>query len=212
MSEYEYSINANSYIYTNLHYRTRFKNLLLEIYLCYEQMIKNNIFVPNNENKIRDILVDDYLSININDYEFKKEEKNNLGRVDIYIIDNLTDAKPHFIIECKLLDNKNINGKDGLNGKYITNGVLRFLTEHYCLENNFNTNAMIGFVVKKLDISSNIESINELTEKIFKNIVEIKQPIILEKECIYQSFYQTGKPEKDFLVYHLMMDFSDSLQ
>lgn len=212
MFEYEDNVNANGYIYRKLHYQIRFKSLLLEIYLCYKQMITEKISIPKNENSIRNILVDDYLSININDYEFKKEEKNNLGRVDIYIIDNLTDAKPHFIIECKLLDNKNINGKDGLNGKYITNGVLRFLTEHYYLENNFNINAMIGFVVEKLDISYNIESINELTEKIFKNIVEIKQPIRAEKEYIYQSFYQTGKPEKDFSVYHLMMDFSDNLQ
>jgi len=214
MFEYDHTINANSYGYRKVHYQIRLKNLLSDIYTCYKQLIQDGKIVPKKENDIRDILVDDYFTKNIHDFKFEKEKKNTLGRVDIYIIKNETklDLKPHFIVECKLLDNTNSDGKDGLNGKYISNGVQRFLTEHYYLENNFNINAMIGFIIEKLDISSNIKSINKLSEKIFKNIIEIKQPIILDSQHIYKSSYQTGKPEKDFFLYHLMMDFSDNLE
>ena len=189
-------------------YSNELKNLLKEIYQNYQLMIKDKIQIHKTENKIRDILVDDYLSKNINDYTFEKEKDNNLGRVDIFIQESISNEEAEFIIECKLLNNKNINGKDGLNGKYITNGIQRFLTEHYYLKNNFNTNIMIGFIIEKIDISSNIEAINRLSNKIFKNIVEIIQPIKLEDKYIYKSSYQTGKPQKDFELYHLMMDFS----
>ena len=212
MSEEENNLNANVLSFDGVNYHTRFRELLTDIYGCYKHMIADQVTVPSNdENKIRDILVDDYLISMINNYVFKKEEENNLGRVDIYIVDTLTDDKPHFIIECKRLDSKMPNSKDGLNGKYITNGIQRFLTEHYYLENNFNTNAMIGFVVEELNIESNIAVLNDLTEIILKNMVEITLPIQLETECIYRSAYQTGKPEKDFVVYHLMMDFSANL-
>jgi hypothetical protein len=208
----EVELDAYPYAEAVSEYGMEFKNLLNDIYICYTKMIENNIQVPKNENKIRDILVDSYLEVWLSEYTFKKEALNNLGRVDIYIIDNFIETKPHFIVECKLLDNKNVDGKDGLNGKYIQNGILRFLTEHYYLNNGYSTNAMIGFVVQDLSIGSNIQAINSLSEKIFKNIVEIINPISLIKNHIYTSFYQTGKPEKDFHIYHLMMDFSNNLQ
>lgn len=212
MPEFEESLDANSYLLAKPHYEIQFKDILTDIFVCYGKMITDNIKIPRNENKIRDVLVDNYLRIWLSEYTFKKEEKNHLGRVDIFIVDNLIDTKPNFILECKLLDNKNIDGKDGLNGKYIQNGILRFLTEHYYLDNGYNTNAMIGFIIQDLTISSNIQSINCLSEKMFKNIVEIKQPITLEQRSIYESAYQTGKPQKDFHVYHLMMDFSNNLE
>ena len=213
MFEYDQTINANSYNYRKVHYQIRLKDLLYHLYKCYRNLIFDKVLVPQKENDIRDILVDNYFLKDIHEFTFKKETNNNLGRVDIYIIKNKTelDLKPHFIVECKLLNNININGKDGLNGKYITNGIQRFLTEHYYLNNNFNTNIMLGFIIEKLDIASNIDAINALSEKVFKNIVAIKQPIILDTSNIYKSAYQTGKPEKDFFVYHLMMDFSNNL-
>ena len=203
---------AKSYELSKHDYEREFLELLRKIYDNYRLLIKDKVKVPKDENKIRNILVDNYLSKNILDYDFIKEEKNNLGRVDIFIQENIDNEPAEFIIECKLLDNKNINGKDGLNGKYITNGILRFLTEHYYLSNNFNINAMIGFVVVKMDIDKNIEAINMLTKITFKNIVEIKKAISLFEPNIYDSAYQTGKPEKDFYLYHLMMDFSNNIK
>jgi len=209
--EFEIELETNNPLIGKLNYITRLKELLKEIYKNYQLMIKNKIIVSKTENKIRDILVDDYLSKNIKNYTFEKEIDNNLGRVDIFIQESISNEEAEFIIECKLLNNKNINGKDGLNGKYITNGIQRFLTEHYYLENAFNTNIMIGFIVEKIDIISNIEAINRLSEKIFKNMVEIIQPIKLDDKFIYKSSYQTGKPQKNFELYHLMMDFSKNI-
>ncbi len=193
-------------------YHSEFIKLLHKIYQNYELIIKDKIAIPKNENKIRDILVDDYLSKNITNYTFKKEEQNNLGRVDIFVQEGFTDEKPEFIIECKVLDDKNLNGLEGLNSKYIKNGIQRFITEHYFLENDFRTNAMIGFVVEKLNIVQNIESINILTDRLFNNIIEIKQKIFLEDNNTYKSEYITlTNGRKEFIVYHQMMDFSDNI-
>ncbi|MEA2098500.1 MAG: PD-(D/E)XK nuclease domain-containing protein [Campylobacterota bacterium] len=206
-NEYENILDANNFLTKQMNYITRFKELLKEIYQNYEILIRDKIKVPRKENEIRDILVDDYLSKNISNYTFEKEENNNLGRVDIFIQDTLTEDKPKFIIECKILDNKNTDGMEGLNAKYIKNGIQRFLTEHYFLENNFKINAMIGFVVSNLSITNNIVSINILTDKLLKNLVVVKQNIISESDNLYKSIYSTCN-NKEFSIYHQMMDFS----
>jgi len=206
-NDFESSIKANEFLTSKMNYITRFKELLKEIYQNYELLIKDKIKVPKKENIIRDVLVDNYLSKNISNYTFKKEEPNNLGRVDIFVQETLTDDNPNFIIECKVLDCENINGIEGLNAKYIKNGIQRFLTEHYFLENDFKINAMIGFVVSKLDIVVNIDSINRLTKKLLNNLVVVKQSIVLESDNLYKSIYTTYN-DKEFTIYHQMMDFS----
>jgi hypothetical protein len=210
MPEFDSSLDASQLSFDGINYHTRFKDLLNSIYICYKLMIEDNKKVPNNENEIRDILVDYYLKIKITNYTFDKEKPNGLGRVDIYIRKTFEEEKPHFIIECKRLDKT--KGQDGLSGKYISNGIHRFLREHYYLSNNFNTNAMIGFVVEKLDISLCIAELNNLSKQYFKNTIEIKKYIIPIDDTLYISSYQTGKSEKDFFIYHLMMDFSDNLK
>jgi len=209
-SEYTTVLNANKFSSNRLNYITRFKELLKEIYRNFEFLIRDKIKVPKNENKIRDILVDDYFTKNIKNYEFEKETKNNLGQVDIFIQETLTNEKPEFVIECKILKNENLNGVEGLNAKYIKNGIQRFLTEHYFLENGFKINAMIGFVVEKIDIVENINNINNLSKKLFYNMVEITKQIELIDTNIYQSQYSTIN-NKEFIIYHQMMDFSDNL-
>ena len=200
---------AKQFIYKQDKYKNKFLKLLREIYKNYLLIIKDKINIPKNENPIRDILVDDYLSKNIQDYEFKKEKNNNQGRVDIFIQETFTDEKPEFIIECKVLNSKYMNSKDGLNGKYISNGILRFLTEHYYLDNNFYINAMIGFVVDEIDITENINRLNELSKKkILNNLVNITNEISLIEPNIYQSNYETIN-NKEFIIYHQMMDFSN---
>jgi len=206
-NDFESSIKANEFLTSKMNYITRFKELLKEIYQNYELLIKDKIKVPKKENIIRDVLVDNYFSKNISNYTFKKEEPNNLGRVDIFVQETLTDDNPNFIIECKVLDCENINGIEGLNAKYIKNGIQRFLTEHYFLENDFKINAMIGFVVSKLDIVVNIDSINRLTKKLLNNLIVVKQSIVLESDNLYKSIYTTYN-DKEFTIYHQMMDFS----
>lgn len=205
--EYTTTLDANDFLSKRINYITRFKELLKEIYKNYKELIKDKIKVPKSENKIRDILVDEYLKKNIDGYKFEKEKKNNLGQVDIFIQKTLTNEKPEFIIECKILNNKNRDGVEGSNSKYIKNGIQRFLTEHYFSYNKFYVNAMIGFVVEKIDIVENINSINNLSKKLLNNLVEITEQIELIDVNIYQSQYLTMNNKK-FIIYHQMMNFS----
>jgi hypothetical protein len=200
---------AQQFSFKKQKYHYDFVVLLTKIYQSSQKLQNSAVVLPKNENIIRNILVDEYLSKEITEYKFKKEENNNLGRVDIYIVNKLDNSEPNFIIECKLLNDKNVNGIEGFNAKYIENGIKRFLIEHYYLDNNFYTNAMVGFVVSSLDIAKNISSINRLSDKLFKNIVEIKQEITLDKNDIYKSIYKTyAGGEKEFTLYHLMLNFA----
>ena len=208
--EYSNVLDASNFLTKRINYITRLKNLLKEIFENYKQLLKDKIKLSKDENKIRDILVDNYFSKNINNYKFKKEENNNLGRVDIFIEETLSNDKPEFIIECKLLDNKNITGTEGKNAKYITNGIQRFLTEYYFSYNDFYVNTMIGFIIEKINIDRNINEINNLSEKLFNNSYEIIEPIKLIDKNIYQSKYITIN-SKEFIIYHQMMDFSENV-
>ena len=209
MEEFENELVATALLTAGLNYITRFKNLLFEIYQNYLLLIRDGIKVLKNENKIRDELVDNYLVKNIVNYKFKKEENNNLGRVDIFVQDKLVEENPNFIIECKLLDSK--KGIESLNAKYVKNGICRFITEYYSEEKTDYSNAMIGFIVEKMDIENNIKTINNLSKTILNNLVEISQEIKLDIDNIFLSKYNTYN-QKEFLVYHLMMDFSKNIK
>lgn len=209
-NEYSSNLDASGFLTKRMNYITRFKILLKEIYDNYRQLIKDKVKISKNENKIRDVLVDDYLSKNIDGYEFKKEEDNNLGRVDIFIQETLTNDKPEFIIECKLIDNKNLSGTTGKNSEYVRNGIQRFLTEHYFSYNDLYVNSMIGFIIEKVDIKENIIHINSLSNKVLNNLVDITKQIELVETNLYQSTYLT-KNNKEFIVFHQMMDFSNNI-
>lgn len=190
-------------------YNRRFKTLLLKIYQSYEQILVDNQYVLKHEDEITKILVDKYL-IKINGYIFEREKGNNRGIVDIYIVEDFSDNKPEFIIECKILDNRNLQGVRGKNAEYIKNGIFRFLNEQYFSYNNLYTNAMIGFIVDELNIVENIDNLNLVSKNIIGELVDITKEISLEEKNLYKSTYRTIK-EKNFIIYHLMMDFSKNI-
>ena len=64
---------ANKFNFSMVKYQFIFLELLKQIYESYTMMIKDKVKLPKYENGIRDILVDDYLSKNISQYEFKNE-------------------------------------------------------------------------------------------------------------------------------------------
>ena len=196
MEELEYDLDASAYIEAENIYETEFKNLLLNIYSCYELIILDKKEVPSNdENKIRDILLE-YLKNTeirqkiclIEGYRFDKEVDEGIGRVDIKIIsiNDFENFEAYFIIECKRLD-----GNKTLNDKYKTEGIDRFVTEKY--SSYYGVNGMIGFVVKGIDIDKNINKIGDFFETI-------------ENNKLYKSIH---KPS--VILYHLMMDFSNNI-
>lgn len=141
--------------------------------LLVEDFTRKNKKLPNNENRIRSILLEEYLDNDIIrrnydmlDYSFTPETQENydgngnyIGRADIRI-KLKTDFDKHsayYIIECKRID-----GTEDLNKKYIEEGVVRFITQKYSAY--YGKNIMLGFVVKEINMSDNVKKIENLQD------------------------------------------------
>jgi hypothetical protein len=186
-------------------------------------MLDDNVSLLNNENEIRDILLLKYLKnndvrnkIGLNNYLFDREvpEDNTMGRTDIKIqtANTFTDTGAYYIIECKRLDSVNRDGKTGLNAKYIENGVCRFISEFYSC--HYKINGMIGFIVEEIDITNNIETLNNLLTDTFSSTSNTIDKLYIktihkEFEHCYCSTHKSA--EGTILIYHLMMDFSKNM-
>ena len=196
MEEVEYNLDATILEDADIYYENIFKNLLLNIYSCYEYMLADKIKVPkNNENEIRDILYK-YISkrkirneiCNIYGFNFDKEVDEKTGRIDLKIkdINDFEDFDSYYIIECKRLD-----GKSTLNKYYINHGINRFTSGYY--SSSYGINGMLAFVVEKIDIHSNMDKIGG-----FFNCLEINK--------LYDSNHSNKK------LFHLIMDFSSNIK
>jgi len=218
-------IDASSFVHSREIREVEFKNILRGITSCYKMMIKNNVSLPNNENRIRDILKKDYLNNReIRDnigftgkYNFDREvpEDNDIGIVDIKVMTRNTfiESKEYYIIECKRLNNTNLTGTTGLNAKYIKNGILRFVGRKY--SSYYQINGMIGFVVEPMDIGENINNINMLLKKIFKETNTEKNLVFIDFiKNFKHSYFSVHKDikEKKIKLYHLMFDFSKNME
>lgn len=216
-------LNASSYKYCSTFYNAEFEGILSKIIFCYNMMIANDVRLESDENKIRDVILKDYLNdnnvrkqVNLMDFLFNREvpEDNNLGRTDIKIETQNTfiDTKAYYIIECKRLDSQNQTGTTGLNGKYISDGICRFVSGKYSTYKN--TNGMIGFIVQPIDIHKNTICINGLlaNQNFQTNTNFNLQPRKVKDdfEYCYCSTHSTGKQE--IVIYHLMLDFSNNIQ
>ena len=196
MEELEYNLDATILEDADIYYENIFKNLLLNIYSCYEYMLADKIKVPkNNENEIRDILYK-YISkrkirneiCNIYGFNFDKEVDEKTGRIDLKIkdINDFEDFDSYYIIECKRLD-----GESTLNKYYINHGINRFTSGYY--SSSYGINGMLAFVVEKIDIHSNMDKIGG-----FFNCLEINK--------LYDSNHSNKK------LFHLIMDFSSNIK
>jgi hypothetical protein len=196
VEELEYNLDATILEDADIYYENIFKNLLLNIYSCYEYMLADKIKVPkNNENEIRDILYK-YISkrkirneiCNIYGFNFDKEVDEKTGRIDLKIkdINDFEDFDSYYIIECKRLD-----GKSTLNKYYINHGINRFTSGYY--SSSYGINGMLAFVVEKIDIHSNMDKIGG-----FFNCLEINK--------LYDSNHSNKK------LFHLIMDFSSNIK
>ena len=213
------SLNAATYLFKKQVYTKELEGILAKVVLCYNLMIEDNVELPNDENMIRDILVNEYVNnphikrvLELNYFVFPEvPESKTTGRTDIRIHNpNLYyEQEAYYIIECKRLDNKARRGVSGLNSKYITNGIQRFTEETY--SSYYKTNAMIGFVVEPMNINENIKDINHLLTK--KHIHCGTTQVILQDNFIpnftfhYRSEHTT-KSQVKIKLFHLMLDFS----
>lgn len=205
-------------------YDINFEDILSKITVCYKMMISDKVSLENHENKIRTFLLKNYLRNNAiresvgfvdSEIHFEKEidEDHSIGRTDLKVISRNTFIKQeaYYIIECKVLKDKNTEGQKGLNAKYIYNGIYRFTSNYY--SSFYRENAMIGFIVEKLDIHKNIENINLLLQsnKTINTTREITKSSFIENfEYHYDSEHLDSDNQK-LKIYHLMFDFNKNI-
>lgn len=191
-------------------------NYILDICeLVVEDYGKKQLKLPNDENKIRSIMLEEYLkkqkvSYDMSNYRFDLEVPENyagnghhIGRVDIRILlkSDFEKEDAYYIIECKRID-----GTSDLNKKYVKEGVARFTTQKY--SSYYGRNIMLGFVVKKIDMSVNaqlIENIQnaDLDKHMHGNFELVGNRSVTESyKCIYQI--QSGEVE----LRHIFSDYS----
>lgn len=217
------SLDASIFSGSIPYYESEFEKILSKIYTCYQFMKNDKVVLENDENKIRNTLVNCY----INNHEIKKKiqleyfvfpevpETQTTGRTDIRIHNPnsfMNQNEEYYIIECKRLDNRNTTGTTGLNAEYIKEGINRFISKKY--SSYYRINGMIGFIVEELKIDENVKSINALLTTSFSSN-DTKQAIIKDSfindfEYHYHSIH-TDKDNEDLKVYHLMFDFSENI-
>lgn len=204
-------------------YRANFEkitNYILDICeLVVEDYEKKQLKLPNDENKIRSIMLEEYMKkqkddYGMSDYRFELEVPENyagngqhIGRVDIRILlkSDFEKEDAYYIIECKRVD-----GTSDLNKKYIKEGVARFVTQKY--SSYYGRNIMLGFVVRKIDVSVNAKLIEEIQN------AELDQHMhgdfqLVESEGVTESYkcmyrLQSGKVE----LRHIFSDYSGIMQ
>ena len=214
-------LDASIFKYYNIFCNEEFEDILAGIIGCYRSIISNKILLPpNDENYIRDIILNNYLADDqyknehppLCNYHFDKETHEKNGRVDIRILSVIPylGHNAYYVIECKRLDNINLTGTTGLNRKYVSNGIIRFVSKTYPFYKK--TAGMIGFVVAKMDIKRNIFNINKLLKLIpsVNTNQELREQLILSDfNYSYISSHIIDNEIK--YIYHLMLDFSDNL-
>jgi len=214
------SLDASYFLGSVSFYEKQFEEILSKICLCYKLMKTDKVILDNKENKIRDILLLNYLKNNkvrrkfdFIQWHFEREvqEDHSVGRTDIKIISQNTfiHQEAYYILECKRLDSVNTTGTTGLNAEYIKNGIARFISKYY--SSYYRVNGMIGFIVEDLKIDENVERINNLLKTSF-SAIETKQEIVRSSfiddfEYHYCSIH-SDETNDELKIYHLMLNLS----
>ena len=215
------SLDASNYIGSVPFYEKEFEIILSKIVVCYNLMLAKGITLESDENEIRNTLVNDFL----NDREIKQQlkleyfinpevpEPNN-KRPDIKFqsVNSWSNPKEYFSIECKVLDNENVAGTSGRNAKYIKEGIYRFTSMDY--SSYHRVNGMLGFIVEKMNIHTNVNHINELLQTSLKKANTTKK---ITKDSFIDDFeyqYHSTHLDRDnheLKIYHLMLNFSKNI-
>lgn len=197
--------------------------------LMKKDCLSNGVFISNHEEKIRNHLLEGYLDNSIireviglsniairfipetlENYDFKTN--TYVGRADIRVVSSnwlLGNNEDYYIVECK-----RINGERSLNSKYITEGIERFVVYPPKYPSYHNKNIMFGFVVKKIDIMSNVSEIAKLHQSRLDNIIEKNFDLIKKNEMngfyLYNSKYDIQG--KRLELQHIFYDFSSIIK
>lgn len=208
-------LNAKKFVLSRKVYEVGFREILIHIIEAYKLLIEDNDKVQNDENNIRDILIEHYLNnpikreqLGIESLIFNREPSENMdkGFIDIKVqtMISLNNPQAYYIFECKRLD-----GTGDLNRKYIKEGIMRFIDKKY--SSYYGLNGMLGFKVKMFNTHVNIDNLNDLAlftypqTNIVGKITNIS--IIKEFAFSYVSQHKTTDFSGVIELYHLMLDF-----
>ncbi len=213
-------LDSSAYMFAETIYINEFKQILTKITECFYMLKNDGVKIPlNSENGIRDLFIKNYLKnstkkteLGLEKYLFDREssETHSEGRVDIRVMpikNDLIIDEAYYIIECKRLDNKNLEGVKGLNYKYIEDGIKRFTSEKYTCY--YKVNAMIGFIVEKQNVLDNVQILNKLLlSNTSINTISALEPedFIVNLDFHFKSTHKTDT-EKEFELFHLMYEF-----
>ena len=225
------SLNATSFVYSQTRRDSYFESIMTTCVDVYHAIIGSAIQLANDENTIRDEFLRYLQNMNfkqshgLKNLKFDKETVENTGRADIRVLptkDEYINDEEYYLIECKRLDSKNLNGIYGLNAEYIKNGICRFVSGYY--STYYGCNAMFGFVVEKMDVKDNVKEINGLFSANLKKKKKGKEYVVnanVRQSMSYCDF-ANGYPYsyisththisgKELVLYHLMFDFSNNI-
>lgn len=219
--------------FKNETFNTNFRSSLFQVILdklivcsklMYDDKIKSNMKIENDENKIRNRLLEGYLDnervrkdlgIDLMKIRFMPEVQENYnenttsyeGRVDIKVVTQnwlASNKDDYYTIECKRID-----GYSSLNKKYILEGIVRFVREPVKYNSHNDENIMFGFVVRSIDIGENTKVINEIHNFELNDIIieELKCNCECQDYHRYSSKYNVTK--RELRLEHLFYDFSN---
>ena len=184
----------------------------------YEQINKK---LPNNENQIRTIMLEEYMDNNhiraehgMSEYSFTPETMENydgngnyIGRADIRVKlkTDFEKREAYYIVECKRID-----GKGELNKKYVGEGVARFITQKY--SSYYGKNIMLGFVINQINISNNATLIEGIQNADHNHYMHGSFDLTVKgsKSEVYKCCYQLG--DRDLELRHIFVDYSSIVE
>lgn len=200
-------MNAAKFQYSTQFKKAQLMGILIDCINVYKLILSSGGVLPNNENLIRDEIAkyiqdDDYKNENtssIKNFQVDTEVRERSGRTDIRFVpvNPYQGQKVYFSIECKRLD-----GGSRLTKEYVINGINRYKDpEKYSTPLGYN--AMIGFIVKKVDEANVYNNINSyLTSDEYLSVLPLEYP----RGC--SIFESNHKSHKKFILLHLWLDFS----
>ena len=184
------------------------------------KLVSDRTELPNNEEQIRSILLENYIKNKtfakencMEAFRFDPEIPENYsgngtykGRVDIRVMlkSDFSKNEAYYIIECK-----RINGERRLNNEYVENGIRRFITGYY--SSYYLQNIMLGFVVEKINIRENAQKIERIQNKQEieykgKWIEKYSDNVVLQYTCKHENL------STQLCLWHIFADFSEVIQ
>lgn len=216
-------MDTNSFSLTQEYFEGELEIVFKFVTDCHSLLLDQETTVPNDEEKIRNMLISRYLT----DGKVKKQLGFRMGRfcaeaaeidkislsesgyidLKVCLAEHFCDDEIYFIIECKRVD-----GSNDLNREYVKEGINRFINEQYSIRTGVT--GMIGFCVSQLNLSDLIDgrtkSINHHVDKWISNYTDKKlQPYIINQSnpIVYRSMHSSYS-SKNFNIFHMFLDFS----